>query len=253
LIDDRKEVEKVNIQRSWMVFILLFVFLVAGCTGTGGMGDMNRAEEKEIKEKAIQYIKDTYNKDYEVSEVRKDLFTGKTYTVEGNIKDGQNTYVAIIMEPNEIRDTYVATLWTEELKPKTTSLVEKNFDVREIENIGFSNGTKKDKYTGEIPSVFEVLKNGGDPEYKLNVTLRVYEQNGQYEQGIKNYLKELKELNFYRVGGAVFVYGDKLKTAPKGANDSDYILYRYNITIDDLQKIDIDHHDLDQYKTVIKH
>jgi hypothetical protein len=242
----------VNIQRIWIVFILLFVFLLAGCTGTGGMGDMDWSEEKKIKEKAIQYIKDTYNKDFEVSEVSKDRFTGQTYTVRGNVKDQKNTQVSIIMEPNEIRDTYVAALWTEELKPKITSLVEKDFDVREIEDITYANGTEKDKYTGEIPSIFEILKNGGDPKYDLSVTLDVYEQNGQYEQGIKNFLKELKELNFNQIGVAVFVYGDKLKTAPEGTNDRDYILYRYNISIDNIQKIDIDHHNLDQYKTVIK-
>ncbi|MBA4595257.1 hypothetical protein H2C64_00060, partial [Thermoactinomyces vulgaris] len=90
-----------NIQRSWIVFILLFVFLVAGCTGMGGMGDINQAEEKKIKEKAIQYIKDTYNKDFKVSDVSKDRFTGQTYTVRGNVKDQKNTQVSIIMEPNE--------------------------------------------------------------------------------------------------------------------------------------------------------
>ena len=82
---------------------------------------MDQAEEKEIKKKAIQYIKDTYNKEYEVSDVTKDFLSGQIYTVEGNIKDDKNTYVAIIMEQNEIRDTYVETLWTEELKPKITS------------------------------------------------------------------------------------------------------------------------------------
>ncbi|MBH8602595.1 hypothetical protein I8U21_14750, partial [Thermoactinomyces sp. CICC 23799] len=56
-----------NIQRSWIVFILLFVFLLAGCTGTRGEGDIDQAEKKKIKEKAIQYIKDTYNKDFKVS------------------------------------------------------------------------------------------------------------------------------------------------------------------------------------------
>ncbi|MBA4835043.1 hypothetical protein H1R82_00060, partial [Thermoactinomyces intermedius] len=131
---------------------------------------MDWSEEKKIKEKAIQYIKDTYNKDFKVSDVSKDRFTGQTYTVRGNVKDQKNTQVSVIMEPNEIRDTYVETLWTEELTPKITSLVKKDFDVRRIENIGFSDGTKKDKYTGKIPSVFEVLKNGVDPEYKLNVT-----------------------------------------------------------------------------------
>jgi putative lipoic acid-binding regulatory protein len=242
----------VNIQRIWIVFILLFVFLLAGCTGTGGMGDMDWSEEKKIKEKAIQYIKDTYNKDFKVSDVSKDRFTGQTYTVRGNVKDQKNTQVSVIMEQNEIRDTYVETLWTEELKPKITSLVQKHFDERKIEHIAYSNGPKKDKYTGEIPSVFEVLKNGVDPEYKLNVTLRVYEQNGQYEQGIKNFLKELKRLNFNQVGVTIFVADDELKSAPKEAEESQYTLYRYNIHFEDIQNIDIDHHDLNQYKTVIK-
>ncbi|MCF6133761.1 hypothetical protein L2649_01010 [Thermoactinomyces vulgaris] len=213
---------------------------------------MDWSEEKKIKEKAIQYIKDTYNKDYEVSEVSKDRFTGQTYTVRGNVKDQKNTQVSVIMEQNEIRDTYVETLWTEELKPKITSLVQKHFDERKIEHIAYSNGPKKDKYTGEIPSVFEVLKNGVDPEYKLNVTLRVYEQNGQYEQGIKNFLKELKRLNFNQVGVTIFVADDELKSAPKEAEESQYTLYRYNIHFEDIQNIDIDHHDLNQYKTVIK-
>ncbi|MEK4799767.1 hypothetical protein NYE37_12685 [Thermoactinomyces sp. FSL K6-2592] len=213
---------------------------------------MDWSEEKKIKEKAIQYIKDTYNKDFKVSDVSKDRFTGQTYTVRGNVKDQKNTQVSVIMEQNEIRDTYVETLWTEELKPKITSLVQKHFDERKIEHIAYSNGPKKDKYTGEIPSVFEVLKNGVDPEYKLNVTLRVYEQNGQYEQGIKNFLKELKRLNFNQVGVTIFVADDELKSAPKEAEESQYTLYRYNIHFEDIQNIDIDHHDLNQYKTVIK-
>lgn len=228
----------------------MVVLLLTGCTG--GVGDMDKAEDKEIKEKAIQYIKNTYNKEFEISEVSKDRFTGQTYTVRGNIKDEKNTQVSVIMEPNEIRDTYVASLWTEELKPKITSLVEKYFDVREFEHITYSNGTKKDRYTGEIPSIFEILENGGDSEYELSITLDIYEQTGQYEQGIKNILKEMKQLNFNRVGVAIFVYEDKLKSAPEGTNDSDYILYRYNIYFDDIQKVDIDNHDLDQYKTVIQ-
>jgi hypothetical protein len=243
----------VNIQRIWIVFILLFVFLLAGCTGTGGMGDMDWSEEKKIKEKAIQYIKDTYNKDFKVSDVSKDRFTGQTYTVRGNVKDQKNTQVSIIMEPNEIRDTYVAALWTEELKPKIKSLVEKHFDVRKIEHISYSNGTEKDKYTGEIPSIFTILENGGDPEYEISLVLRIYEQNGQYEQGIKSFLKDLKELNFNEVGVEIFVADDDLKTSPKETQESKYTLYRYNIYFEDIQKVDIDHHDLDQYKTVIKH
>ncbi|MBH8600928.1 hypothetical protein [Thermoactinomyces sp. CICC 23799] len=241
-----------NIQRIWIVFILLFVFLLAGCTGTGGEGDIDQAEKKKIKEKAIQYIKDTYNKDFKVSEVSKDRFTGQTYTVRGNVKDQKNTQVSIIMEPNEIRDTYVATLWTEELKPKITSLVEKHFDVRKIEHIAYSNGTEKDKYTGEIPSIFTILENGGEPEYELALVFNIYEQNGRYEQGIKNFLKALKGMHFNEVVMEIFVLEDKFKTTPEGTNDSNHILSRYNIYFEDIQKVDIDHHDLDQYKTVIK-
>ncbi len=253
MFDEKKGVEKVNIQRSWIVFILLFVFLVAGCTGTGGEGDIDQAEEKKIKEKAIQYIKDTYNKDFEVSEVSKDRFTGQNYTVRGNIKDEKNTQVSVIMEQGEIRDTYVGTLWTEELKPKMTTLAQKHFDVRELEHIVFSNGRKRDKYTGDIPSVFHVLENGGDPDYTLDLTLRVYEQNGQYEQGVRSFLQEIEKLGFNKVIIEIYVSDDKLKSIAEETKESEYTLYRYNIVIDDIQKVDIDSLDLDRYKTVIKH
>ena len=64
--------------------------------------------------------------------------------------------------------------------------------------------------------------------------------------------KELKRLNFNQVGVTIFVADDELKSAPKEAEESQYTLYRYNIHFEDIQNIDIDHHDLNQYKTVIK-
>ena len=232
--------------------VCIVVLLLTGCTG--GMGDMDGAEKKEIKEKAIQHIKEKYQKDYEVTEIDKNPATGQSYMIRGNIKDEQNTQVTVFIElPNEIRDTYVSKSWTEELSPKINSLIQKHFDVRKIKHINYSNGTQKDKYTGDIPSVFNVLENGGDPDFALTITLEIYEKNGQYEQEIQSFLKELKGLNFNEIGVAVFVYEDKLKTAPEGTNDSDYLLYRYNIYFKDIQKVDIDQHDLDQYKTVIKH
>ena len=238
--------------KKWLISVIgILVFLLTGCTG--GVGQMDKAEEKEIKEEAIQYIKNTYNKEFEISEVSKDRFTGQTYTIRGYIRDEKNTLVSVIIEPNEIRDTYVGSLWTEELKPKMTSLAQKHFDIREFEHIAFSNGRKRDKYTGDIPSVFQVLENGGDPEYTLALTLRVYEQNGQYEQGIRSFLKEVKDLRFNKVIIEIFVADDKLKTAPEDTEESEYTLYRYNISFDDIQNIDIDNHDLDQYKTVIEH
>lgn len=241
-----------NFKRSWVLIIMLFACLVAGCTG--GMGEMDQAEEKEIKEKAVQYIKEKYQKEYEVSEVVKNPATGQSYTIRGNIKDDQNTRVTVIMElPDEIRDTYVGTLWTEELKPEITALAEKYLDINAMEDIAYTSGTKGDSVRGVVPSVFEHLKNGGDQQFTLSISLRIYEQNGQYEQGIKSFLKELKGMHFHEVVMEIFVSDDELKTTPKEAEKSKYTLYRYNISIDDIQSIDIDKHDLEQYKTVIKH
>ena len=59
-------------------------------------------------------------------------------------------------------------------------------------------------------------------------------------------------MNFNKVMMEVFVADDELKSAPEDVKESSYTLYRYNIVIDDIQKVDIDNLDLDQYKTVIK-
>lgn len=240
-----------NFKRIWVLTIMLFACLVAGCTG--GMGELDQAEEKEIKEKAIQYIKDKYQKEYVVSEVVKNPATGQAYTIRGNIKDDQNTRVTVIIElPDEIRDTYVGKLWSEELKPEITSLAEKYMDINTVEDIAYTSGTKGDSVRGEIPSVFEHLKNGGDQQFTLSISLRIYEQNGQYEQGIKRFLKELRGMHFHEVVMEIFVSDDELKTVSEKAEENKYTLYRYNISIDDIQKIDIDHYNLDQYKTVLK-
>ncbi|MBA4601809.1 hypothetical protein [Thermoactinomyces mirandus] len=249
-----------DLNKSMIMTFCLFIFLLAGCqsdlmnTLPKEVGDMDQAEEQKVRELAIDYTKKTYNKQFQVLEVSKNKATGQSYLIRGIIKDGKDTEITVILElPNEIRDTYVTTLWTEELKPEMTSLVEKHMDIRKIEHIGYSNGTKKDQYTGEVPSVFEVLKKGGDREYALTTTLRIYEENGQYEEGIKEFLQEIKAMNFNSVSVTIFVADDELKSAPKNIEESNYTLYRYNVNIDDIQKVDINNLDLDQYKTVIKH
>lgn len=86
----------------------------------------------------------------------------------------------------------------------------------------------------------------------MDLTLRVYEQNGQYEQGVRSFYKRLK-LGFNNVIIEIYVSDDKLKSIAEETKESEYTLYRYNIVIDDIQKVDIDSLDLDRYKTVIKH
>jgi hypothetical protein len=236
----------------------MFALLLTGCqtnsieTIQEEGKQMSQEEEKQLKEKAIKYIKEKYNKDFEVSEVSKGQAAG-LIRVRGKVKDGKDTEVTVIWEKdNEIKDTYVIALWRQELSPKITSMLNKYMDVRRIESISYSNGKRYHKYSGEVPSVFEVLKNGGDKDFTLVITARIYNDNGQYESGLKNFLKEAQSMNFNKVMMEVFVADDELKSAPEDVKESSYTLYRYNIVIDDIQKVDIDNLDLDQYKTVIK-
>ncbi len=130
-----------NIQRIWIVFILLFVFLLAGCTGTGGMGDMDWSEEKKIKEKAIQYIKDTYNKEFEVSEVNKGHAAG-LIRVRGFVKDGKDTEATVFWKKEEeMDDTYLTELWTKELTPRIKDMLNKHMSVRSVDHVSYNDGT----------------------------------------------------------------------------------------------------------------
>jgi hypothetical protein len=231
---------------------LLLTGCQVGSTGSNeGEREMYQLEDEELKEKAAQYIKEKYQKEFEVKGINRGRVTGTVY-VDGIVKDGKDTETSIIWERNgQVGDTYVSVLWTNELKPKIEALANKHMEVRRIEDIVYSSG-KIDKYTGNIPSVFEVLKNGGDPDFALQVTLRVYEHAGQFEKGLKEYLDEIKGLGINEIIITVFVVDDQLKSAQEDVKESSYTLYRYNIVINDIQKVDIVNLDLNQYKTVIK-
>ena len=243
------------LRKRWIPIIFGIVMMFSGCQTDGinvSSKAMDQEEEKQIKERAVQYIKRKYHKEFEVSEVSKGQAAG-LIRVRGKVKDGKDTEVTVIWEKdNEIKDTYVIALWRQELSPKITSMLNKYMDVRRIESISYSNGKRYHKYSGEVPSVFEVLKNGGDKDFTLVITARIYNDNGLYESGLKNFLKEAQSMNFNKVMMEVFVADDELKSAPEDVKESSYTLYRYNIVIDDIQKVDIDSLDLDQYKTVIK-
>lgn len=243
-------------RNTWILVASMLVLLLAGCQGesTDTTKEVNQVGEEELRQKAIQHIKETYNKEFEVTKVECVSKFGASCFITGKVKDGKDTEITVYwLPPDGIKDDYVLTLWDEELEPEIKSLSERMMDIREIKTISYSNGAKKSKYTGDVPSVFEVLKNGGDKDYLFHWRGRIYENNGQYETGIKDFLKEIKAMNFNRVLITIFVADDELKSASNNVEESDYTLYRYNIKIDDIQKMDINHLNLDQYKTVIKH
>jgi hypothetical protein len=102
----------------------MFALLLTGCqtnsieTIQEEGKQMSQEEEKQLKEKAIKYIKEKYNKDFEVSEVSKGQAAG-LIRVRGVVKDGKDTEATVFWEkPDEMDDTYVTRLWTEELKSK---------------------------------------------------------------------------------------------------------------------------------------
>jgi hypothetical protein len=253
-----------GMQRKWrrfgigigaMVMLFMLSFLLSGCTSQTILpkdeSQMSSTEEKKVKEAAIEYIKKTYNKGFVVTEIQKDHVFGAYYNIRGNIEDGKNTTIYVTGNPpNDFQDTYVPQLWTDELEPRITEIAKETMDLRLMENIIYTDGTKETRFTGEIPSVFEVLKKGGNKNFSLTLSIRIYNHGGQSEADIAKFLNELKKMNFNRVTMGIFVYNDQLKTAPKNADAGKYLLYRYNIS-GDIQKIDITN--LDQYKTVIKH
>ncbi|WP_139179441.1 hypothetical protein [Lihuaxuella thermophila] len=233
---------------------MIFVVIISGCTTSGiqtDMSTMTREEEAKIKEAAVQYMKETYQKDFVVTEIIKgNEFTGIHY-IRGYVEDGRKTSVLISgTTPENFHDSYPYAFWSNELKPHMKKIASKTMDLRKMEHLtyGYKDPKAKPKYTGDLPSVFELLKKG-DKDLSLNVVLEIYQHGGREKEDIARFLNELKKMNFNKVSVTVFVLEDQLKSAPKDEDPGKYLLVRYNIT-GDAQTIDPTH--LDPYKTVIK-
>ncbi|WP_143123656.1 hypothetical protein [Thermoactinomyces sp. DSM 45892] len=213
---------------------------------------MTPEEEQKVKEQASQYIKGKYHKEFTVQEISKNRVTGASYDVSGTIQDGKNTPVIVMLEAsNEPIDTYIHTLFSNELTPHIKKVASQIFDLRSMEDnltYNYRDGVER-KYKSEIPSVLEVLKKG-DKDLYLQTSLRVYEKSDQAKQEISSFLQSLKEMNFNKVIIVVYVYDNALKSASKKEDVGKYLLYRYNITPDDIQTIDVNN--LEPYKTKIK-
>ncbi|MGA8941551.1 MAG: hypothetical protein WB502_02380 [Thermoactinomyces sp.] len=240
----------------WIIVASILALILAGCQAesTNTAKEVKQVGEEELRQKAVQHIKETYHKEFEVTKVECVRKFGASCFIRGKVKDGKNTEITVYwLPPDGIKDDYVLKLWNKELEPEIKSLSERTMEIREIETISYSNGAEESKYKGEVPSVFEVLKNGGDKDYSFHWRGEIYQHKGRYEEEIKQFLKEIKAMNFNDVLIVFFVYDDQLKTSSENEEEDNYLLYRYNISEDDIQKIDIDNLNLDQYKTVIKH
>lgn len=237
------------------ILLILSLFL-SGCslftTATNNTtkegSQMTPEEEQKVRDAAVQYIQDTYQKEFVIEEINKDQVFGNSYDINGYIKDGKNTPVYITGKPGDFQDSYVSQLWTDELTPHLKQLFQKHLDLRNVNTLSYTDGTKKTNYKGEIPSVFDVLEKG-EKDFTLQLTLDVYEQNGQVETGITQLLQDLKQMNFNKVIITIFVYDDQLKSDPDNQKPQDQLLTRYNIS-GDIQQMNITN--LESYKTVIK-
>ncbi|KFZ39337.1 MULTISPECIES: hypothetical protein [Thermoactinomyces] len=237
----------------WGLVICLIALTLTGCESSliNTSSEENQEAEKKAKEVAIQHIKDTYNREFKVTKVEHTQVLESRYVIRGTVEDGKDTPATVYwVLPDQVTDSYVLNYWNQELEPKIKEISKKHFDIKRIESISYTNGTLPNKYTGEIPSVYEVLKNGGDKDYLFKWTGEIYKNGGKYEQSIKNFLEEIEEMNFNRVRVTIYVYDDRLKTSTTKEDEGKYLLYEYVISIDDIQKAEIDSINLNQYKTV---
>ncbi|SFX46035.1 hypothetical protein SAMN04487866_10895 [Thermoactinomyces sp. DSM 45891] len=231
---------------------ILFLLMVSGCSlFAKDTSKITPDEEHKVKESTVQYIQEKYGKEFVITKVTKGRILGD-YNIHGTIKDGKNTPVFVGLEPpKKFSDTYVDHLFTAELRPSIKELATKIFDLRTMEDnfsFGYRDGVKR-KYTHEIPSVFEVLKRG-DKDLRLDVGLHVYNQGGQAQVAVTKFLQELQRMYFNKVAVTIYIYDDQLKSTSKKEDPGNYMLLRYIITNDDIQKLNVN--DLEQFKTVIK-
>lgn len=237
------------------IMLLMLAILVSGCSTETILpkdeSHMTQTEEKTAKEKVIQYVKRTYQKNFIITDIDKDHVMGGYYDIHGFVQDGKEktTFMVTWTPPNDFRDSYALAKWSNELEPWMKETAQKTMDLWKMENMTYGyKDNVENKYTGDVPSVFEILKRG-DKDLSLVVSFNIYDHRGQSQAQISKFLNELKKMNFNEVIIEIFVYDDKLKTASKNIDTDKYAIYRYNIS-GDIQKIDINN--LDQYKTDLR-
>lgn len=227
------------------------MLLFSGCSHISKeSSNMTSEEEQRVKDSAVQYIKKTYNKELVIKDITKGRVVGD-YSIHGTIKDGKDTPVYVGVGVNSpdgdgFDDSYVNQLFTTELEPHIQKIAQHTFDLRQMRD-GFSYGYRdkiKRKYTSEIPSVWEVLKKG-DKDFRLRLTLEVYQQVGQVEVSISKFIQELKKMNFNEVGLTVFVYDGSLKSRSDKKDADDYRMQRYGLH-GDIQTMDVNNLKLDK-------
>ena len=133
--------------KRWCSVIVLFALLLAGCQTQStempeGEGKtMTQEEEKQLKEKAVQYIKDKYHQAFEVREVTKGQAAG-LIRVRGFVKDGKDTEATVFWKKEEeMDDTYLTELWTKELTPRIKDMLNKHMSVRSVDHVSYNDGT----------------------------------------------------------------------------------------------------------------
>lgn len=237
----------------WILGMIL-ILVLSGCGSSivlpKDQSKMTPVEEAKVKEAAILYVKNNYQKNFVVEKVEKDRIAGDYYDIEGYIEDERKTKFSIIGNlPDKFEDSYVLYLWSDELEPHITKMISQFMDFRKMENLTYGyNDDVERKYKGDIPSAFEILKKG-DKDLSLVTSFEIYEHGGQYKEEISKFLSELKKMNFNEVTTTIFVYDDQLKTASAKEDSGKHLLVRYNIS-GDIQTMDLS--DLEKYKTQIK-
>jgi len=184
-----------RLQKRVVLFLLLFILIIGG---TGCMSSSNASTE----EKAIQYLEEKYDKEFEVmfakegSKLFQDLYGGDKVVVHP--KDDSEA-IFLVEEANtegDLMDSYIPAKWGQELQSKLADSIENELPEDSPYKLTFHVNSKEfepsmasmtvDEYLSQNKNVRVVLtagiKSSGEPDVKA------------YSQGIFNLYNLLKGL-----------------------------------------------------------
>ncbi len=180
-----------RLQKRVVLFLLLFILIIGG---TGCMSSSSASTE----EKAIQYLEDKYDKEFEVmyakegSKLFEDLYGGDLITVHPK---GEPEIVFTIQEDgDEFVDLYLPAKWANELQQKLEDQIANEFPPGTLYKVILRNtGNDESLKNNSVEEILTTSKNVGVSIIAGIKTSGEPDVN-QYSQGIYNVFNLLKDL-----------------------------------------------------------
>ena len=175
-----------------------------------------KQDEEKVKQEAIQYLKEKYNDEFDVRDVRYTWKTGTYYMKARPKEQPEITFNVRKSKSEPFSDTYLIRVWSEQAKQEMGDLLKPIYPkyMTYTVSAGFDESTEADVAGKEIPSYQELRQrtDKGSQELKIFVIQNITPRNK--EEQIDKIFQIITYLNENNIESSLLIefYDEKLLT-----------------------------------------